>query len=204
MPHKKIVLAVDDMPENLTIMRSMLTDYFDVRLAKSSKMALSLLDELKVDLILLDIEMPGMSGFEFLKRLVDRKSINKNTPVIFVTSHADKKLFAEAVNAGAKAYLLKPITSEALYKKIDAVIGMPEEKINPIEDKLKSLTSVVAAGNSDRAESIVKELVSLAKDQHVQNSFYVEDIERFIKNFEYERAIIRIKEYLDYLTLGKR
>jgi putative two-component system response regulator len=204
MSHKKIVLAVDDMPENLTIMRSMLADYFDVRLAKSSKMALSLLDELKVDLILLDIEMPGMSGFEFLKRLVDRKSINKNTPVIFVTSHADKKLFAEAVNAGAKAYLLKPITSESLYKKIDAVIGMPEEKINPIEEKLSLLMTVVAAGNSDRAENIVKELVSLAKDRHIQNSYYVEDIERFIKNFEYERGIIRIKEYLDYLTLGKR
>ena len=203
MSHKKIILAVDDMSENLTIIRSMLADYFDVRLAKSAKMALSLLDELKVDLILLDIEMPGISGFEFLKRLVDRKSINKTTPVIFVTSHADKRLFAEAINAGAKAYLLKPITSEALYKKIDAVIGMPEEKLNPIEDKLRSLMAAAAAGNSDHAESIVKELVILAKDQHVQNSFYVEDIEKFIKGFEYERGIIRIREYLDYLTLGK-
>ena len=204
MSHKKIVLAVDDMPENLTIMRSMLTDYFDVRLAKSSKMALSLLDELKVDLILLDIEMPAISGFEFLKRLADRKSINKNTPVIFVTSHADKKLFAEAINAGVRDYLLKPITSESLYKKIDAVIGMPEEKLNPIEDKLKLLINAAAAGNSDHAESIVKELVLLAKNQHVQNSFYVEDIEKFIKSFEYERGIIRIKEYLDYLPLGKK
>ena len=204
MSHKKIVLAVDDMPENLTIMRSMLADYFDVRLAKSSKMALNLLDDLKVHLILLDIEMPGMSGFEFLKRLVDRKSINKNTPVIFVTSHADKKLFAEAVNAGAKAYLLKPITPESLYKKIDAVIGMPEEKINPIEDKLRLLTAAAAAGDSDRAESIVKELTILAKNESVQDGVYVKDIVKFIKSFEYERGIIRIKEYLDYLTLGKR
>ena len=55
MSDRKIILAVDDMPESLTIMRTLLQDYFDIRLAKTGKLALNLLENTKVDLIFLDI-----------------------------------------------------------------------------------------------------------------------------------------------------
>ena len=203
MMHRKIILVVDDMSENLTLIRSMLKDHFDVRLAKSGKMALGLLANLKVDLILLDIEMPGMTGFEFLKRLYDTDSLNKKTPVIFITSHADRDLINEAINAGAKDYLLKPVKTEALYKKIDDVIGMPEIKTNPLEGNLKSLLSAAASADSERIEDFLKELqrISLTRDERIRNS--IDEIGKLMHAFEYERGITKINDLLHNLSLNR-
>ena len=202
MTDRKIILAVDDMSENLTLLRSMLEDYFDIRLAKSAKMALTLLDNTVVDLILLDIEMPGMSGFEFLRQLRLVNSKNKDTPVIFVTSHAKADLITQAINSGAKDYLLKPIKADALYKKIDAVIGMPEDKTDPLEKKLKALMSAAVSGDSSRAESIMAELKNHVLGQNVHKRRFVEDIGNFIHAFDYEKGINKIKEFLVYLSLN--
>ena len=203
MANQKIVLVVDDMAENLTIMRSLLNNYFDVRLAKSSKLALGLLSNLKVDLVLLDIEMPGMSGFELLRRLKERDSNNKDTPVIFVTSHADKRLINEAINHGAREYILKPIQAEALYKKIDAVIGMPESRTQTLEEKLKSLITAVGSGDGVRAESITRELFTIAETHEDQIRESMEKIAELILAFEYEKGIKKIQELLHNLSLNR-
>ena len=206
MTDKKIILAVDDMPENLTILRSMLQKYFDIRVVKSAKMALALLDDLRVDLILLDIEMPGMSGFDFLKRLTETNLNNKDTPVIFVTSHANKEFIAQAVSSGAKDYLLKPIKAEMLYKKIDSVIGMPVEKTvsEQLEEKLNSLISAAAVGDSTRAEALTKELLAIAAAQDLQIRFSMELVAKLIMAFDYEQGIVKIREFLHNLHLKRK
>ena len=203
---KKIILAVDDMSENLTLLRTLLQDHFDIRLVKSAKMALALLDNLRVDLILLDIEMPGMSGFDFLKRLVETHPDNKHTPVIFVTSHADKDFFAQAVNSGARDYLLKPIKAETLYKKIDAVIGMPAEKTvsGQLEEKLNDLIAAAASGDSMRAESLTKELLDIAAAQDLQIRYSMDLIAKLIMAFDYEQGIAKIREFLHNLYLKRK
>jgi putative two-component system response regulator len=206
MASRKIILAIDDMAENLTLMRSMLEEYFDIRLAKSAKMALELLDNLRVDLILLDIEMPGMTGFEFLEQFTSRHPDNKKTPVIFVTSHADKDFINRAINAGAKDYLLKPLKASALYKKIDTVIGMPETKTihNPLEEKLNDLFAVAGSGDGTRAEILAKELNALAIGQNSINRNYVREIVEMIGRYEYDKAIKKIKEFQEYLLANKK
>ena len=203
MSTKKIILVVDDMPENLTLIRSLLKDYFDVRLAKSGKMALGLLENLKVDLILLDVEMPGMSGFEFLRQLDDKDSLNRKTPVIFITSHGERDLINDAINAGAKDYLLKPINAEALFKKIDNVIGMPEIKTSPLEGNLKFLLSAAESGDSEQIESIVKVLLEItrSKDERIRNS--MEDIAKLMYDFDYEKGIKKTNEFLHNLSLHR-
>jgi len=203
MAERRIVLAVDDMPENLTLMRSMLQDFFDIRLAKSGKMALALLENLKVDLILLDIEMPGMSGFEFMKRIKTDDSMNKKTPVIFVTAHAGLDYIHDAISAGAKDYVLKPVNAEALYKKIDAIIGMPEYTVSSLEGNLLSLKAALTCGDSIKADSLFKELVNLINDQNVHQRQYAEDIGALVLGFEYEKGIKKIDALLDYLARNK-
>ena len=204
MADRKIVLAVDDMPENLTLMRSILQDFFDIRLAKSGKMALDLLENLKVDLILLDIEMPGISGFEFLKRVKADDSLNKKTPVIFVTAHAGLDYIHDAISAGAKDYVLKPVNAEALYKKIDAVVGMPDYRISSTEGNLRSLKTALAAGDSVRADTLFKELANLVNDQNVHQRQYAEDIGSLVLCFEYDKAIKKVEAFLDYLARSKK
>ena len=203
MAEKRIVLVVDDMTENLTIMRSMLQDYFDVRLAKSGKMALSLLENQKVDLVLLDIEMPGISGFELIRRIKSYDTPNKKTPIIFVTSHADLDYIHDAVMAGVKDYILKPVNADALYKKIDTVIGMPEYTIHSLEGNLRSLKAAITSGDSVQAENILAEIISTSGDQNINKRQYAEDVEKLILAFEYEKALAKIEAFLNYLAREK-
>jgi putative two-component system response regulator len=203
MEDRKIILVVDDMSENLTFMRSILQDYFDVRLAKSGKIALELLDNLKVNLILLDIEMPAMSGFELIRRVKINDSINKKTPIIFVTSHGNRDYIDDAIKAGAKDYVLKPVDPDALYKKIGAIIGMPEHKLNSLEGNLMSLKSAVTLGDSVRAESLSLELSNLAVKHTTHSKKYAEDIEAYIRKFDFEKGLKTIESFLSYLDRTK-
>ena len=203
MGERKIILVVDDMAENLTIMRSMLQDYFDVRLAKSGKMALSLLDDVKVDLILLDIEMPAMSGFELIRRVKSYDGPNKKTPIIFVTSHADAENIHDAITAGAKDYVLKPVKAEALFKKIDAIIGMPEHKLNSLDGNINFLKAAVIAGDSARCESLLKELLTIVKDQNVHKRQYAQDIAKLLLALEYEKGLEKIESFINYLSRAR-
>jgi putative two-component system response regulator len=202
MADKKIILAVDDMPENLMLLGSLLEDFFDVRLAKSADMALTLLGGSRVDLILLDIVMPEMSGFEFLNILRERESPNKKTPVIFITSHADLDVIGRAIKLGARDYIVKPIVAETLYKKIDAVIGIPQHIPNIIEGKLEKLAAAVSSANKGQAETLTKELLSVSKGLlHINNS--MEDISKLINDFEYEDALKKITILLHTMELYK-
>ena len=203
--NRKIVLAIDDMSENLSLIRSMLEGFFDVRLAKSAKMAIKLLETLKVDLILLDIEMPLMNGFEFIKHIRANNKENKKTPVIFVTAHANTKFIKEAVKYGAKDYLVKPITAEVLYKKIDGVIGLPNEKalLKPTEEKARQLLDVLVSGNSTKIDILLAEIINIAGSQSADIRRFVEDIAAHIKNIEYEEAISKTKEFLAYISFNK-
>jgi putative two-component system response regulator len=125
---KKIVLAVDDMPVNLTAIKNILHDDFDVRPAKSVKTALAMLNTIKADLILLDIEMPEMSGFEFLDHIRNDAGHpeQKNIPVIFVTSHETPDFIGRARACGVAGYVAKPIIPSVLLEKINSVFEAAE------------------------------------------------------------------------------
>jgi putative two-component system response regulator len=120
--NKRLVLAVDDMSMNLRTIKVTLDKYFEVRVAKSGELALSLLEYTKFDLILLDIEMPGMSGFELLE-LIKKLPNVKDVPVIFVTSHVSADLIAQAIKRGAKDYVMKPFEPDVLVRKVHAVLN---------------------------------------------------------------------------------
>ena len=125
MENQKIILVVDDSSANLQLCKGLLSDEYDVRLAKSGKMTLAALARVRPDLILLDIEMPDITGFEVMNE------INKNPqltgiPVIFVTSHASEKLITKAVDHGAVDYIVKPFIPDILHAKIKSVLKAKE------------------------------------------------------------------------------
>jgi putative two-component system response regulator len=119
---KKMVLAVDDMSMNLRTIKVTLEKHFDVRVAKSGELALSLLERTPVDLVLLDIEMPGMTGFEVME-MIKKMPGTQNVPVIFVTAHVTKELIARAIGLGARDYVMKPFDPEVLLRKVYAVLN---------------------------------------------------------------------------------
>ncbi|MDR2072919.1 MAG: response regulator [Spirochaetaceae bacterium] len=122
---KKVILAVDDMALSLTTIRTILSPEYDVRLAKSASLALEMLKQIKVDLILLDIEMPEISGLEFLG-LLKRNPDLKDIPVIFVTSHANPQFIDQAMAFEAEGYIVKPFVPAALIKRVKSVLNDEE------------------------------------------------------------------------------
>ncbi|GHV52602.1 hypothetical protein FACS1894216_09040 [Synergistales bacterium] len=114
---KKMILAVDDMQTNLQVIKIVLGDEFEVRLAKSGNVALTALDRITPDLILLDIEMPEISGFDVMDSINENSRL-KTIPVIFVTSHTEPELLTEAMQKGAKDYVTKPFEPDFLRGKV--------------------------------------------------------------------------------------
>lgn len=102
------ILLVDDESENLRLLQTLLKDDYTLAIAKDGKKALALAAE-SPDLILLDIVMPGMDGYEVCKRLkADEQT--KDIPIIFVTSMREADNEVEGFNLGAADYITKPIS----------------------------------------------------------------------------------------------
>ena len=117
MERRKTILVVDDAAANLQVCKGLLSGEYAILLANSGKMALKALARVRPDIILLDIEMPDMTGFEVMDKI---KKDNKlqNIPVIFVTSHASETLVAKAVGQGAVDYIVKPFDPNILLAKV--------------------------------------------------------------------------------------
>jgi CheY-like chemotaxis protein len=130
--HERIILVIDDAVEYLLIFKRMLEQYYTLAMAKSGEEALRVLNERMVDLILLDIEMPGMTGLELFNTLKENP-LYRAIPVIFVSSYRDSQIITEAGKLGAKGYIIKPFTEEALFARIDPVLRRSSGKMAAID-----------------------------------------------------------------------
>ncbi|MDR3255393.1 MAG: response regulator [Synergistaceae bacterium] len=119
---KKTVLAVDDAQSNLQVVESALRDDFVVHLAKSGSMAIIALQRFVPDLILLDIEMPRVSGFDVMEEIRNSPRLRK-VPVIFLTSHAEADSVVTALRKGAKDYIVKPFDPTNLRERVHKVLA---------------------------------------------------------------------------------
>ena len=128
---KKRVMLVDDSMTNLIIGKNALIEHFDVITLPSGEKLFQLLARIKPDLILLDIEMPEMDGFEVMRRLLANPE-TAEIPVVFLTSHGDEHREA-AMAMNAKDYVGKPFAPAALCARIQELIGTEEAEAPPGE-----------------------------------------------------------------------
>lgn len=122
----KTVLLIDDETDVTEIAKRKLESQgFQALIACEGHEALSLLDSHKVDLIVLDVQMPGMNGYTFLTELRKHpKSSIAATPVIVVTAYAENNPIF--YRHGIKAYLLKPLRLDELADKVQEFLGVPK------------------------------------------------------------------------------
>lgn len=112
---QKRILVVDDDEMNLARTKIILKKEYDVLLANSGMNALNLLKQEKVDLVLLDIEMPKMNGFVTFQRM---KEFVGEIPVIFLTASGLEDDVVSAIKLGAVNYLKKPFQPQELLKRV--------------------------------------------------------------------------------------
>jgi putative two-component system response regulator len=114
---RKKIVVVDDNPENLNALKNTLKETYMVYPNLSAQDMFELLEHVRPDLILMDVEMPGMNGYEAIKKL---KSGDKyrEIPVIFLTSMSGEESKKEGMQLGAVDYIEKPFVTPVLLERI--------------------------------------------------------------------------------------
>jgi len=158
-PRKKI-LCVDDDPVNLDLLETILQqkDYIILK-AQGGAEALEMLNTQAVDLVLLDVMMPGMNGFEVCRSVKDNPVMN-SIPVVMVTVLADKQSRLQGLEAGANDFLSKPIDSIELLVRTKNLLRIKEFD-DFLKEHNKILTVQVMEKTQDLRESFIDSIYRL-------------------------------------------
>lgn len=143
------ILLVDDLHVNILILSQLFKEQHEVAFALNGEKAIELCRSFKPDLILLDIEMPYMSGFEVCKQLKADNS-TKNVAIIFVSAHQDEELEAKGFEMGAVDFIHKPINATITKARVENQLLLKKQT-----DALRSLVmldSLTGIGNRHHVE----------------------------------------------------
>lgn len=124
---KPRILVVDDTPDNLTLMSALLKDRYRVQLANQGERALKLVESHPPDLILLDIMMPGIDGYQVLQQLQADTKLAQ-IPVIFLTAKSEPEDERYGLQLGAVDYITKPISPAILLARVHTHLMLKEAR----------------------------------------------------------------------------
>jgi putative two-component system response regulator len=124
---KQTVLIVDDTPDNIDILREILSEDYSVKAAISGKQALKIVNANKPDLILLDVLMPDMDGHEVCRQLKNNP-VTRNIPVIFVTAKSHSTDEEQGFELGAVDYITKPISPPIVKARVKNHLALYQQQ----------------------------------------------------------------------------
>ena len=174
MPNKIKILIVDDNKNNLFSLESIIKEQLDIEIiqADSGKLALQILQQKMVDLILLDVQMPNLDGFETAKLIQDRKK-TQNIPIVFLTAAYKSKEFQQkGFSLGAVDYLTKPIESNQLINKIKVYLGfIKQEQLHhqELDRQIQKRTLELTQANKKLQNEIIQRKKIETQLQEAQN-----------------------------------
>ena len=168
------VLVVDDVSENLSFISEVIGNEYRVLAAKSGSVALAILERNEVDIILLDVVMPEMDGYEVITELkINPKS--KDIPVIFLTAKSSVEDEKKGFSLGASDYISKPISPPILMARLKTHLLNKRSK-----DFLKSKNLYLeeevqkrAAQMSELQDVTIQAMASLAETRDEETGFHI-------------------------------
>jgi response regulator RpfG family c-di-GMP phosphodiesterase len=122
MQNKKTILAIDDMATQLFIYKSILKHQYNVIISESAVKAMDMLGNIQADIILVDIEMPEMTGIEFLQA-IRKKPHLQAIPVIVISGYKD---ISDVLKYGANDYMEKPVDPILLQERIKRLLNLSQ------------------------------------------------------------------------------
>ena len=162
------ILIVDDNPQNLQVLAKILQENnYEIEFATNGEAALVWLKDKKFDLILLDINMPGMNGFEVCRKLRSNPELN-NVPVIFLSADTDRESILKGFEFGAQDYVTKPFDSRELLVRVRTHLALKESLENLadinelLEEKVLERTHQLKEANV-KLEALNLRLIDLDK-----------------------------------------
>ena len=148
--NRAVIIVVDDSPTNLAMVKKTLSDQYDVITISSCTELLKILELVSPDLILLDIEMPDMSGFDVIKRIKETTE-TENIPVIFLTSRVDPASELQGLSLGAVDFVHKPFSPPLLAKRIELHLLLEAQR-REVRDITEDLHSIIDRRTVDIVE----------------------------------------------------
>jgi putative two-component system response regulator len=146
----KQILVVDDNISSLKQIGAQLTSHYEVSLAKSGALALQICKQEKPDLILLDIEMPEMDGFETIRRLKEDGELSP-IPVIFLTGNHDSATEIRALQSGAMDFITKPANKDILLHRLELHLQFAAYQTS-LENTVKELENSIVTSFAELIE----------------------------------------------------
>ncbi|NJK97303.1 MAG: response regulator [Bacteroidales bacterium] len=129
MNEEAYLLIVDDNLENLNVIGNILKDkHYKIALARNGVSALQILDEIEIDLILLDIMMPDMDGYEVCTRIKKNAAL-EDIPVIFISALNETKDIVKGFNCGGIDYITKPFKAEEIIARVDTHLKLRKQTL---------------------------------------------------------------------------
>lgn len=145
---KSKILIVDDMPENLGVLFNLLNDHYEVLAAENGSIALEIIEQDKPDLVLLDIMMPDIDGYEVC-RILKNSNHTKDIPIIFISALNELENKVKGLNLGAVDYITKPFQQEEVLARINSHL-----EIKRLNDKLVELNSSLEEKVKSRTQEL--------------------------------------------------
>ncbi|MDK2892393.1 response regulator [Methanohalophilus sp.] len=131
------ILVVDDEPQNLELIEAYLIgEEYNLIFASSGEEALQKVESEKIDLILLDIMMPGIDGYEVCRRIKENENY-PYIPIIMITALSEKKDLIKGLESGAEEFLTKPINKLELKTRINSLLKLKKYHDEIIQDRNK-------------------------------------------------------------------
>ena len=143
------ILVVDDVPANVRLLETrLLAEYFDVLTASNGVEALAICEKERVDVVLLDIMMPGMDGFEVCRRLkADPRT--EHIPVVMVTALDQPADRVRGLEVGADDFLTKPVNDLQLMTRVKSLV-----RLKMLTDELRLRAATSGSRNCSTAVSM--------------------------------------------------
>lgn len=181
------VLVVDDVSENLSFISEVIGDEYRVLAAKSGSVALAILERHQIDIILLDVVMPNMDGYEVITEL-KRNPKSKEIPVIFLTAKSSVEDEKKGFSLGASDYISKPISPPILMARLKTHLLNKRSK-----DFLKSKNLYLeeevqkrAAQMSELQDVTIQAMASLAETRDEDTGFHIKRTQLYVKRLAEE------------------
>jgi len=166
------ILVVDDTPANLNVLSSILTQQgYKVRPANSGELALMVTQHAPPDLILLDIQMPGLDGFEVCKRLKEHDQ-TRDIPIIFISALDDVLDKVEAFEVGGADYITKPFQILEVLARVEHqlrlhrqrdTIAAVDARVHPLVQPAAQLVALVEALAAQPSADQIAAIAAIAR-----------------------------------------
>lgn len=180
--HKPSVLVVDDTLDNLILINEILKEEYRVRVATNGLKALEAARYAPPDIILMDIMMPAMNGYEACRRLKEDEAL-RDIPVLFLTAKSDVADEQRGFALGGADYIVKPVTPPILLARVKTHLALKQSR-DSLEDQNQSLEEEILRRTKDISvvqEASILAMAALAETRDNETGCHLQRVKLYIK-----------------------